>query len=101
MTHLTEAELRALTNGRTVRQQIAALVRLGIPFRFGGGVVEVSRDVAAKDCPEVAGMYLRDMRKRAAQLSGSLEDASRLLQHSSTAVTRRHYRGGDRVRPVR
>lgn len=46
MTHLTEAELRALTNGRTVRQQIAALVRLGIPFRFGGGVVEVSRDVA-------------------------------------------------------
>lgn len=53
MTHLTDAELQALTKGRTVRQQIAALVRLGIPFRFGGGVVEVSRDVA-RELPQCA-----------------------------------------------
>lgn len=37
-------------------------------------------------------MILRDCRKYAADKADSLEDASRLLQHSSTATTRRHYR---------
>ena len=60
-----------------------------------------ARDQAAKDLPEVAGMYLRDLRKRAAQLSTDLQAASTLLQHSSTAVTKRHYRGGEKLRPVR
>lgn len=37
-------------------------------------------------------MVLRDMRKRASDLAGSDEEASRLLQHSSVTLTRKHYR---------
>lgn len=37
-------------------------------------------------------MVLRDMRKRAADLAGSDEDAAQLLQHSSVGLTKRHYR---------
>ena len=62
---------------------------------------ERARDAAVKDVPECAGLYLRDLRKRAAQLAGSLDEASNLLQHSSRAVTRKHYAGNDKVRPVR
>lgn len=40
----------------------------------------------------IENMILRDCRKYAADKADSLEDASRLLQHSSTATTRRHYR---------
>jgi integrase len=60
-----------------------------------------AREAAATEVPECAGLYLRDMRKRAAQLAGDIDEASKLLQHSSRAVTRRHYAGKDRVRPVR
>jgi hypothetical protein len=37
-------------------------------------------------------MYLRDMRKRAADLAGDVSEASKLLQHSSTKLTETHYR---------
>lgn len=60
-----------------------------------------ARDKAAKEVPEVAGMFMRDCRKRAAQLADSLQEASRLLQHSSTALTASVYRGGEKVKPVR
>lgn len=46
MQSLTAAELRALTGAGTLRRQIARLVDMGVPFRFGGGSVEVLRDVA-------------------------------------------------------
>ncbi|MEN5181721.1 integrase [Comamonas testosteroni] len=47
-------------------------------------------------------MYLRDMRSFASDLAGSLEDAAKLLQHSSTKVTKRHYRTKpDRLKAVR
>lgn len=50
----------------------------------------------------VAGMILRDCRKYAADKADSLEDASRLLQHGSTATTRRHYRTrAETLKPVR
>lgn len=52
--------------------------------------------------PEVATLFLRDMRKRAANLSATDDDAARLLQHSNKAITNTHYRTrGERVRPVR
>ena len=60
-----------------------------------------ARAAAAKECPEAAGLILRDMRKRASQLAGSLAEASKLLQHSSLSVTQQHYRQGDKLRPVR
>lgn len=61
----------------------------------------IARALAAMEVPEASGVWLRDMRKRAAQLAGGLTEASKLLQHSSEAVTRKHYRQGDNVRPVR
>ena len=65
-----------------------------------------AREKAAQAHPELAdelrAMYLRDMRKRAADLAGSLQEASDLLQHSSTKVTSAHYRTkANRLRPVR
>lgn len=41
---------------------------------------------------QILAMYNRDMRSRAADLAGDVEEASKLLQHSSTALTERHYR---------
>lgn len=38
---------------------------------------------------------------RAADLAGSLQEASELLQHSSTAVTSKHYTSKTKLRPVR
>lgn len=57
---------------------------------------ETARTKAALANPELAegilAMYLRDMRKRAADLAGNADAASELLQHSSKAVTLKHYR---------
>ncbi|MCD2164337.1 site-specific integrase [Comamonas koreensis] len=47
-------------------------------------------------------MYLRDMRSFASDLAGSVDDASRLLQHSSKRITERHYRTKpERLKTVR
>ncbi len=51
---------------------------------------------------EIEAMVLRDMRKRASDLSDSDESASSLLQHSSVALTKRHYRTkATQLKPVR
>jgi site-specific recombinase XerC len=65
-----------------------------------------AREKAAQAHPELAeelrAMYLRDMRKRAADLAEDDEAASKLLQHSSVAVTKTHYRTRPtKLRPVR
>lgn len=50
----------------------------------------------------IRAMYLRDMRSLAADLAGDLAEASKLLQHSSEAVTAKHYRTkGTTLRAVR
>jgi site-specific recombinase XerD len=61
----------------------------------------LARAEAAKEHPECASLVLRDMRKRAGQLAGSVQEASALLQHSSLSVTRKHYTGGEKLKPVR
>ena len=57
---------------------------------------DLARDKAAIAFPklatEIQAMYLRDMRKRAADLAEDMEAASKLLQHSSIKVTEAHYR---------
>lgn len=51
---------------------------------------------------QIKKMYLRDMRKRASDLADDSEGASKLLQHSSVALTERHYRGKvTQIKPVR
>lgn len=41
---------------------------------------------------EIRAMFLRDMRSRAADLAGDVAEASKLLQHSSVGLTKKHYR---------
>lgn len=51
---------------------------------------------------EIEAMVLRDMRKRAADLSEDDAGASELLQHSSVGLTRKHYRSkAAQLKPVR
>ena len=51
---------------------------------------------------QIRAMYLRDMRKRAADLAEDAGHASQLLQHSSESVTRKHYRTkGAKLKAVR
>lgn len=59
---------------------------------------EESLALAAK----VGTMYLRDMRKRAADLASTDDEATELLQHSDKRLTKRHYRTRRTVlKPVR
>lgn len=65
-----------------------------------------ARMKASEAHPELAddikAMYLRDMRKRAADLAEDDAEASKLLQHSSVALTKKHYRTkATKLRPVR
>lgn len=51
---------------------------------------------------QIAAMWLRDMRKRAADLAESDEAAADLLQHGDKRLTRAHYRTkATRLKPVR
>lgn len=75
------------------------------------GRYDTARIVAALEAeyagfPDLAAairaMFLRDMRKRASDLSASDEEASKLLQHSSVTLTRKHYRSTvTKLKPVR
>lgn len=80
---------------------ILAAGRKPVSYRMLSDRFTKARQAAAQEVPECAGLWLRDMRKRASQLSGSLAEASALLQHSSQSVTSRHYRVGDKLKPVR
>lgn len=65
-----------------------------------------ARAKAAEAFPQLAkgirAMILRDMRKRAAALATDDQSASELLQHSSAAVTRKHYQtAGKKLKAVR
>ena len=48
----------------------------------------------------IKALYLRDMRKRAAQKSEDLTAAADLLQHSDKRLTERHYGGVRKLKPV-
>lgn len=51
---------------------------------------------------QIRAMFLRDMRKRASDLADSDESASKLLQHSSVGLTKKHYRTrATKLKPVR
>lgn len=89
--------LLSTANGRPVTQ--AAL-------RYGW---DTARAIAAQKADErddkelaaaIRALYLRDMRKRAAQKAGSLEEAAELLQHSDKRLTERHYGGVRRLKPT-
>lgn len=65
-----------------------------------------ARKAAAKAHPDLASsiqaMFLRDCRKRAADLAEDDEAASKLLQHSSVSLTKKHYTTkGSKLKAVR
>jgi hypothetical protein len=67
---------------------------------------DAARIAAAAANPKLAAdikaMFLRDMRKRAADLADDDADASKLLQHSSVSLTKKHYRTkGSELKAVR
>lgn len=89
--------LLSLPNGRPVTQSA---------LRYGW---DTARAIAAQKADErgdaelaaaIRALYLRDMRKRAAQKAGSLEAAAELLQHSDKRLTERHYGGVRRLKPT-
>lgn len=80
---------------------LLAAGRRPVTYRMLADRFTKARAAAAKECPAVADLWLRDMRKRAGQLAPDLAAASKLLQHSSLSVTQRHYRQGDKLKPVR
>lgn len=80
---------------------ILAAGRKAVSYRAVSERFSVARAKAAAELPACADVWLRDMRKRAGQLADDLAAASKLLQHSSIGVTQRHYRQGDKLRPVR
>lgn len=80
---------------------LLAAGKMPVTYRMLAARFSKARAAAALEVPECADLILRDMRKRAAQLAGSLAEASKLLQHSSLSVTSQHYRQGDKLRPVR
>lgn len=80
---------------------VLAAGRKPVTYRMLSERFNKARAEAAKEVPECKDLWLRDMRKRAGQLSPTLREASTLLQHSSEAVTRRHYRPAQKLTPVR
>ena len=80
---------------------LLAAGRKPVTYRMLNDRFVKARSEAAKELPECAGLWLRDMRKRAAQISASLQQASELLQHDSTSTTRAHYRTVQKLKPVR
>lgn len=72
-----------------------------VTYRMLAARFDKARAAAAKEVPECAALWLRDMRKYAGQLAPDLAAASKLLQHGSLSTTRQSYRQGDKLRPVR
>jgi site-specific recombinase XerC len=92
---------RRKANRRPEHLFLLAAGRRPVTYRALSERFRRARAAAAKECPEAASIWLRDMRKRAGQLAGSLQEASALLQHSSLSVTREHYVQGEKLKPVR
>lgn len=109
--------LSALVERRVAREDVAALTLIvtprGLPLsaRMLRDRYDEARAKAAdkadkagkKDLAEaIRAMWLRDMRKMAADLAESEEEASELLQHSDVRTTRKHYRTkGTKLKAVR
>jgi hypothetical protein len=75
-----------------------ARIRVAMAADLSSGEEQLRLYVQAQ---RIADMWLRDARKLAAQAAESDEAAGQLLQHSSLAVTRRHYRPRAKLTPVR
>lgn len=92
---------RRKANKRAEHVFLLAAGKLPVTYRMLADRFTKARAAAALECPECAGLWLRDMRRMAGQLAPSLAEASKLLQHSSLSVTRASYVPGEKLKPVR
>lgn len=87
-----------LLNTPTGRPVSARMLREAFESARSSSAADPTNAAIADD---IRAMFLRDLRKRASALAGDIDAASKLLQHSSRAVTERHYPTGSRLKPVR
>lgn len=62
---------------------------------------DAAREAAGKENAELAAWQFRDLRAKTASDSESLDAAQSRLGHTSSSTTRRVYRRGEKVRPLR
>lgn len=86
----------------TPEGQPVELRKLGYQWDKARARAAVKASIANDDelVRKLRALYLRDARKRAAQKSASLREASELLQHSDERLTERHYGAVRKLRPV-
>jgi integrase len=95
-------ELAAVIARAQGRQRAATgpwIVQSNSGQRMTKGMVE--RRLTAARAASGQDWQIRDLRRTAATESESLQDAQALLGHATSAMTRRVYRKGDRVKPLR
>lgn len=98
---ITADHLMLLTtpNGKQVTQ---SMLRTRYDEARERAVKKAQEDGKKLLAEQLGKMFLRDMRKMAADLAENAEEASKLLQHSSVSLTSKHYRTrADQLRPVR
>lgn len=82
-------------SGRPVSQR---MLRAAWKTACAKAIAEADDDLADR----IRRSWVKDHRKLAADMAGSLKKAAELLQHSGEAVTRKHYRRvGDELTPAR
>jgi hypothetical protein len=91
--------LLSTPTGRPVSEQM-------LRSRWDGARERAAAQADKEQRPKLAeairAMFLRDMRKRAADLAEDMDEAAQLLQHSSTRLTATHYRTrATKLKPVR
>lgn len=84
--------------GRTI---IATPVGRGLTKTMRRDRFDDARAAAAVSDPTLANWQLRDIRAKAATETETLQAASELLGHTTTTTTKRVYRRGTKVNPVR
>lgn len=91
--------LLSMPSGRPLSER--TLGRLWSVARAAATLKAMSNDDALL-ADRISTAWIKDSRKLAANLAPDIEAASKLLQHSSTAVTRKHYRtAADELPPQR
>ena len=93
-----EADHLMLLSTPDGRQVSARMLRESFEQARAAAATDPANEAITSD---IKAMFLRDLRKRAAELADDMEAASKLLQHSNPATTAKHYRRGDKLKAVR
>lgn len=94
---------RALNRPRTAASFYVLATERGRPLSYWmlRDRFDAAREKVRKTDPALADWQFRDLRAKTASDSDTLREAQELLGHTSESVTRRVYRRGEKVRPLR